>query len=99
MKYILIVFGILLVILYILVYNLFNKINTLLRLNDDILKHNGRVLSHVGNVIDTHHNMSIDEKVLGELVQEHGNRLAHSTHVISMLIEHTKYDALKGYKL
>lgn len=42
---------------------------------------------------------SSESKVLYELVSEHGNRLAHISHVISMLIEHTNCDALKNYKL
>lgn len=99
MEYILIVFGILLVILCILVYTLFNKINTLLKLNDNILKHNSSVLTQVGNVIDVQHTIAIENKVLDELVNEHGNRLAQISHVISMLIEHTNCDALKNYKL
>lgn len=99
MEYLLIVFGIILVILCILVYILFNKINTLLKLNDSILKHNSGVLTQVGNVIDVQHDMSINNKVISELVNEHGNKLAHISHVISMLIEHTNCDALKNYKL
>lgn len=41
----------------------------------------------------------IDNKVISKLVNEHGDRLAHISHVISMLIEHTNCDALKNYKL
>lgn len=99
MEYILIVLGIIVILLCVLVYVLFNKINTLLKLNDNILKHNSSVLTQVGNVIDVQHTIAIENKVLGELVNEHGDRLAHISHVISMLIEHTNCDALKGYKL
>lgn len=99
MEYLCIIFTIIVIILCVLVYILFKKINTLLNLNDNILKHNSSVLTQVGNVIDVQHTMAIDEKVLAELVQEHGDRLAHISHVISMLIEHTKCNALKNYKL
>ena len=99
MDYLLIILFIVVIILCFLVYILFNKINKLLALNDSILKHNSSVLTQVGNVVDAQHNMSVDEKVLAQLVNEHGNRLAHISHVISMLIEHTKCDALKNYKL
>lgn len=99
MEYLYIVFIIIVIVLCVLVYILFNKINTLLKLNDNILKHNSSVLTQVGNVIDVQHTMAIENKVLDELVNEHGNRLAHISHVISMLIEHTNCDALKNYKL
>lgn len=99
MEYILIVFGIILIVLCFLVYTLFNKINKLLALNDNILKHNSKVLTQVGDIIDSQRNIIADNKVISELVNEHGNRLAHISHVISMLIEHTNCDALKDYKL
>lgn len=99
MDYILIIFGTILVVLCFLVYILFNKINKLLALNDNILKHNNSVLTQVGDVIDSQRNIIADNKVISELVNEHGDRLAHISHVISMLIEHTNCDALKGYKL
>lgn len=99
MEYLLIAFGVVLVILCVLVYILFDKINTLLKLNDNILKHNSSVLTQVGDVIDIQHDMCINNKVISELVSEHGNKLAHISHVISMLIEHTKCDTLKNYKL
>lgn len=99
MEYLCIILAIILIVLCVLIYILFNKINTLLKLNDNILKHNSSVLTQFGNVIDVQHTIAIENKVLGELVSEHGNRLAHISHVISMLIEHTNCDALKNYKL
>ena len=99
MDYLLIILFIAIAVLYFLVYILFNKINKLLKLNDNILKHNSNVLTQVGDCIDNQHNIIIDNKVITELVNEHGNRLARISHVISMLIEHTNCDALKNYKL
>lgn len=99
MEYVCIILIIIVIVLCILVYTLFNKVNTLLKLNDNILKHNSSVLTQVGNVVDAQHTMAIENKVLVELVSEHGDKLAHISHVISMLIEHTKCDALKNYKL
>lgn len=99
MNYLLILLFVVVVILCYLVYILFNRINRLLALNDNILKHNSNVLTQVGNVIDAQHDMSINNKVISKLVNEHGNKLVHISHVISMLIEHTNCDALKNYKL
>lgn len=99
MEYLCIVLTIIVIVLCILVYSLFNKVNTLLKLNDNILKHNSNVLTQVGDCIDCQRNIIANNKVISELVNEHGNRLAHISHVISMLIEHTKCDALKNYKL
>ena len=99
MDYLLIILFIVVTILCFLVCILFNKINKLLALNDSILKHNSSVLTQVGDVIDSQRNIIADNKVISELVNEHGDRLAHISHVISMLIEHTNCDALKNYKL